>query len=61
MIGAEMSRGEDIGVGEVDGRCRRRWLMNYFLFFSFSFSFAKSLLYAEETKAGKYIKLDGVG
>jgi hypothetical protein len=42
--------------------------MKYFLFFSFFFFFfsfpffvAKSLLYTEETKAGKYVKPDGEG
>jgi hypothetical protein len=59
--GAEMSRNEDMGMGEVDGGRRRRRLTKCFLFFSFSFSFAKSLLYTEETKAEKYVKLDGDG
>jgi hypothetical protein len=33
----------------------------FFVFFSFLFLFAKSLLYVEEIKVGKYIKLDGEG
>jgi hypothetical protein len=64
--GAEMSGGEDMGIEEVDSRHRQRWPTKYFFFFSFfvfpfSFSFAKYLLYAEETKVGKYVKLDGEG
>jgi hypothetical protein len=61
-----MSGGEDTGAEEADGGRGRRRLTKCFLFFSFfvfpfSFSFAKSLLYAEETKAGKYVKPDGEG
>jgi hypothetical protein len=61
-----MSRGEDMGAGEEHGRCGQRWPMKCFLFFSFLFFlflflFAKSLLYAEETKVGKYVKLDREG
>jgi hypothetical protein len=39
LRGAETSSGEEPGMGEVDSRQGRRWLMNCFLFFSFSFSF----------------------
>jgi hypothetical protein len=50
------------GTGE-DGKrsVSFSFLFFFFLFFLFLFLFAKSLLYAEETKAGKYVKLDGEG
>jgi hypothetical protein len=61
-----MGGGEDTGTGEEHGGCGRRrptrcFLFFSFLFFLFLFLFAKSLLYAEETKAGKYVKPDGEG